>query len=98
MSNTQSNRGRNSELIQFRNRKLVARFYYYSVLLDLKFSRCLKNLVLEFDITESRIGDILSAYSDELTTLERQSVGVVELRKAYPFMAWQNPPAMWSHN
>lgn len=91
MSTNQSNRGRNNELIQYRNRKLVARFYYYSSLLGLKFSRCLKHLVVEFDLSESRICDLISEQSEMVSEMEIKKIGIAELRSAYPFMNWQNP-------
>lgn len=93
MSNNQGNKGRNAYLIQYRNQKLVARFYYYSHLLGLKFSRCLENLSIEFDLTESRICDLISEQSQSVSELESKGVSVAELRKTYPFMAWRNPPS-----
>lgn len=93
MSNTQSNKGRNNELIQHRNRKLAARYYYYSYLLGLKFTRCLEHLVIEFDLSESRICDLISQQCDSVSEMEHSAIGVAELRRAYPFMVWHNPPA-----
>lgn len=91
MSNNQGNKGRSSYLIQHRNKRLVARFYYYSHLLGLKFSRCLENLSLEFDLTESRICDLISEQSHLVSEMEIKEISLTELRKTYPFMVWNNP-------
>lgn len=91
MSVTQKSKGRSSELIDFRNRKLIARFYYYSSIMGLKFSVCLTNLILEFDISSARICDIISQNADKVQLLERNEVGVTELREHFPFMVWQAP-------
>ncbi|MCU7571669.1 hypothetical protein N4241_11205, partial [Riemerella anatipestifer] len=71
-----------------RNEKLAARFYYYSYLLGLKFSRCLENLIPEFDLSESRICDLISEHTEYINRLEMQKTTITELKQAYPFMTW----------
>ena len=88
MQKSHVHKGRNTELIRYRNEKLAARFYYYSYLLGLKFSRCLEHLTPEFDLSESRICDLLSEYSEYISRLELQNISIADLKKAYPFMAW----------
>ncbi|MFX1768904.1 hypothetical protein JZ976_04100 [Riemerella anatipestifer] len=83
-----ANKGRNTELIRHRNEKLAARFYYYSYLLGLKFSRCLENLIPEFDLSESRICDLISEHTEYINRLEMQKTTITELKQAYPFMTW----------
>ncbi|MDR7775021.1 hypothetical protein RIU05_06075 [Riemerella anatipestifer] len=83
-----ANKGRNTELIRYRNEKLAARFYYYSYLLGLNFSRCLENLIPEFDLSESRICDLISEHTEYINRLELQGVGIAELKQVYPFMTW----------
>lgn len=97
MSSNQANKGRNAFLIQHRNQKLAARFYYYSHILELKFSRCLENLSIEFDLTESRICDLISEQSHRISEMEMKGISPAELRKAYPFMTWQNPSSSPLH-
>lgn len=77
----------------YRNEKLSARFYFYSVLIGLKFSRCLQLLEQEFDISESTICDIIADNNELISHLERKRFTASDLKKHYPFMSWQyNPP------
>ena len=84
-------KGRNADLITYRNQKLAARFYFYSCIIGLKFSKCLENLTPEFDLSESRICDLLSENSDKVSQMERKSVTLQELKNYYPFLNWQLP-------
>ena len=84
-------KGRNADLITYRNQKLAARFYFYSCIIGLKFSKCLENLTPEFDLSESRICDLLSENSDMVSHMERKGVTLQELKFQYPFMNWQFP-------
>ncbi len=81
-------KGRSSIHIKNRNAKLAARFYWYSCILELKFSRCLQELELEFDITESTICDLISANSDLIASLESNAVSVQQLKTRFPFLNW----------
>lgn len=73
----------------YRNEKLSARFYFYSHLIGLKFSRCLQLLEREFDISESTICDIIAENNDVISHLQRKNFSASELKKHYPFMNWQ---------
>lgn len=73
----------------YRNEKLSARFYFYSVLMGLKFSVCLQNLEREFDISESTICDIIAENNEFISQLELQQITTADLKKCYPFMSWQ---------
>lgn len=86
------NKGRNSELIVNRNQKLAARFYFYSCIIGLKFSKCLENLILEFDISESRICDLLAENADVISGLEHKDITLQQLKQHYPFLNWQYNP------
>lgn len=87
-------KGRNAELIIYRNQKLAARFYFYSCIIGLKFSKCLEFLIPEFDISESRICDLLSENSDIVSKMERKEVTLQDLKSNYPFMNWQFSPGV----
>ncbi|MBT0573843.1 hypothetical protein [Riemerella anatipestifer] len=93
-----ANKGRNTELIRYRNEKLAARFYYYSYLLGLKFSRCLEHLTPEFDLSESRICDLISEHTEYINRLEMQKTTITELKQVYPFMVWQLPASNRRNN
>lgn len=86
-------RGRNERLILQRNRSLVARFYYYSTLMQLKFSAVLELLENEFFISQSRITDLLADNTELITSLELKKTTTTDLKEAYPFMNWH-----YNHN
>lgn len=65
----------------YRNEKLSARFYFYSNLIGLKFSRCLQLLEREFDISESTICDIIAENNHIITHLERKQFSANDLKK-----------------
>lgn len=81
-------KGRNERLIQKRNHKLVCRFYFYSTIMSLNFSKCLELLEEELDLSQSRITDLLAENSELITSLERTNATTSELKTAYPFMSW----------
>ena len=81
-------KGRNEKLIAKRNQKLVCRFYFYSNLMCLNFSKCLELLEDELDLSQSRITDLLAQHSDLITHLERANTTLADLKNAYPFMSW----------
>ena len=86
MSNDVAKKGRDKGLIISRNKKLCARFYYYSILIGLRFEKCLQKLNEEFDLSESRISDIIAENTTQLTDLEVNATTGKELKKTYPFL------------
>ncbi|MCP1997285.1 hypothetical protein L1275_003092 [Flavobacterium sp. HSC-61S13] len=82
-------RGRNERLINKRNYILVCRFYFYSTLMNLKFSAVLALLEEEFFLSQARIADLLAENSELITSLELKKASVSELKDSYPFMSWQ---------
>lgn len=82
-------KGRNKALIINRNKKLCARFYYYSNLIGFRFEKVIKILVSEFDISESRIEDIITENTIYLADLEKKEATENHLKKQYPFFLWK---------
>lgn len=82
-------KGRNERLIQKRNQQLVARFYFYSTLMSLKFSSVLELLEDEFFLSQARITDLLAENSNLITNIELQQITINELKDSYPAMNWQ---------
>lgn len=80
--------GRSRERILARNSKLAARYYFYSTIAGLKLSRCLEILQAEFDLSESRICDLIGDISDQIKAHERSGTTVPELRDLFPFLVW----------
>lgn len=91
-------KGRNEKLIVKRNRKLVCRFYFYSTIMCLNFSKCLELLEDEMDLSQSRITDLLAQHSDLITSLERSNTTTQDLKSAYPFMSWHYDHGKRSRN
>ena len=98
LQNSIPNKGRSVYHIQRRNKRLAARFYWYSCIIGLKFSKCLELLDQEFEITESRICDLLSENAETVSQLEQNNIDVQQLKQLYPFMKWQYLPATRSQN
>ncbi|MFJ1323565.1 hypothetical protein ACILDT_11180 [Capnocytophaga canis] len=82
----------------YRNEKLSARFYFYNSLVGLRYEVCVRLLEREFDISESRIYELLSQNNNYITFFERNKYSVNDLRKRYPFMVWQYVHGMMSQN
>ncbi len=78
---------------QNRNYRLVARFYFYSTIIGLKFSRVMQHLEEEFEISEGRICDLISEHSDLVNHFEYKQIKVSQLKERYPFMSWNYVPA-----
>lgn len=84
--------------MQNRNRRLVARFYFYSNIIGLKFSRVMEHLESEFDISEGRICDVISDNNELVNSLEKKQVSTSQLKEHYPFMTWNYASAKRSQN
>ncbi|AQX13502.1 MULTISPECIES: hypothetical protein [Elizabethkingia] len=83
-----NNKGRSSECIEKRNIKLSARFYWYSNIVGLKFEKCIEYLKAEFDITESRICDLIRENNTILSGFESKKATETDLKKMFSFMNW----------
>lgn len=88
MSSIVKQKGRDKTLIINRNKKLCARFYYYSNLIGLRFEKVIKILTEEFDLSESRIADLISENTMHLIDLEVSQITEKQLKKKYPFFSW----------
>ncbi len=72
-----------------RNIKLCYRYYFYSELIGLKISKCIELLCVEFNLSESRILDLIKENSDTISNIISKQVTVQELAKRYPFFNWK---------
>ena len=86
-------KGRNQMLISGRNKKLAARFYWYSMLIGLKFERCLNHLSEEFDLSTNRISTLITENADYISELDYTDITEAELQQRYPFFSWQYLPS-----
>ena len=91
-------KGISKELINYRDHKLAARFYWYSCIIGLKFERCLFHLEKEFDIRGTTIQELITKNSDLITQMEMRDIDTQFLKSLFPFMNWQYLPATKSNN
>lgn len=82
-------KGRNIDRIKARNRRLAARLYFYEELCGLRSEVFLPYLAEEFDLSPSRIEDLLPTAYRTAVALKRKGVSIAELRLYYPFMSWR---------
>ena len=81
-------KGGNNELIKARNYKLIARFYWYNSIIGLKFEKCIEQLEKEFDLSLSRIADLITENVCYLSDFETKKPNEKELKKIIPFFNW----------
>lgn len=82
-------RGRNIDKITARNRRLAARLYFYEELCGLRSEVFLPYLAEEFDLSQSRIEDLLPIAYRTADVMRKQAVGISKLCAYYPFMSWK---------
>jgi len=80
--------GRSLAKIAGRNEKLTARYYFYNTIVGLKLSRCLQILSEEFDLSESRVVDLIAFLSAKIKDHEYKATSVEQLRDRYPYLVW----------
>src|SRR5690554_4240081 len=91
-------KGRSKRLIGNRNKKLAARYYFYSHICCLHYDKCLELLEEELDISQSTINDLLYKYSYLVDQLQQDKVTVQELKTAFPFFNWRYDHGTRSQN
>ncbi len=81
-------KGRNPDLIEQRNYKLAARYYWYSVILGLNIDRCLVNLRQDFDLTISTLYDLINENNGIINILTQEDIDVPQLKRWFPHFSW----------
>lgn len=82
-------KGRASDLLAIRNKKLCYRYYYYSKIAKLNYQAVIVRLVEEFDLRAFTIGKIAAEMGDFIIQIGREKPTCATLRKLYPFMVWE---------
>ncbi len=82
-------RGRDISKITARNQRLAARVYFYDNLCGLRLDVFLPYLSEEFDLSESRIEDLLPHCYSLVAMMSKNSITAKDLRSQYPFMSWK---------
>lgn len=81
-------RGRDRDLIAQRNEKLLYRYFFYGYYTDKRNSAVLKQLSLEFDLTEERISRLMSELFDDLQELRQKPPSIKKMAEKYDFFNW----------
>jgi len=83
-----ANPPQDSELYQERNDKLVARYYYHTIMKKKLTNDVLKNLRFEFSISTKRIAQVLDDNSNAILALRKESPSAKDFKKKWPFYEW----------
>ena len=81
-------RGRCAELLNRRNDKIAARFYFYSTIKRYSYRITLEFLTIEFDLRERVIEDSLKSNRETLDQIFNEKPSVSELKRKIPYMVW----------
>lgn len=85
---TPTRRGRNSKLIQRRNKCIADRYYYYGHLTQKRFDVIMKLLSREFFLSVDTLPAIIDSCTERLETLKEMKPTVKYFRLQWPFMKW----------
>jgi len=84
----QANPPQDSELYKERNDKLVARYYYHTIIQKKLTNEVLKNLRFEFSISTKRIAQVLEDNADAIKVLRKESPSTKWFKSKWPFYEW----------
>jgi len=82
-------KGRNPEMLEKRNKHLVARYYYYGQIQKLLYDVVMEKLSQEFYLTPGTVPQVLSELGTELAELRRTAPSAASFAKQWPWMKWQ---------
>lgn len=72
-----------------RNEAVVHRFYFYAVVNDIKYEKCLALLEKEFYLTSSRLIKVLTDSNDMLNRVSNESPSTKDLEIKFPHFTWR---------
>ena len=82
-------RGRDAELLMLRNEHLLYRYIFIGTMHpEMKYEFIVKQLVKEFYLSESTIGQIIAKNGDVLHRIRKENNDLRLLREKYPFFKW----------
>jgi hypothetical protein len=85
----QAQKGRKDELLEDRNKCLVARYYYYGHLKARSYEDILLLLVREFFLSPDRINRIVLNYAETIAEMKQQKVSLYRLSVLWPHLCWR---------
>ncbi|MBS1526711.1 MAG: hypothetical protein JST19_13725 [Bacteroidetes bacterium] len=81
-------KGHRNVHLERRDDALAARFYYHYQLKQKRYEAALLDLEAEFFIVPNVIIQRLALRTDYIKELSKKEIGVSQLRKLFPFYAW----------
>jgi hypothetical protein len=82
-------KGRSATLIRLRNELLLARYYYYNVILKMKYDDTLRMLEDDFFLSQNTIANTLSGKLEELRAIHKEKPGVKWFKEKWPRWPWR---------
>jgi hypothetical protein len=71
-----------------RNYKIACRFHYHFYIKGLRYERTLTVLHQEFDLSETRIAQLIMAGREHLEQLKAEKADTKMLQKRFPYFSW----------
>jgi hypothetical protein len=89
----EESRGRSAELLALRNEHIFHRYIYHTLEGKGKYLReyIIEQLVAEFYLSKSTLGQLLDANVDEIMRIRREWPSTKELNAKYPPPKWTTP-------
>lgn len=72
-----------------RNEALVHRYYFHAEINRMRFDDCIKQLEMEFHLTNPRIIAVLTQCTNEIKRLHETKPCIKEFEKKYPWYSWK---------
>jgi hypothetical protein len=72
-----------------RNKKILCRLYYHYQLRGLQYTRAVQVLNVEFDLSETRLEQLILENREVLEQLKQDKADSRYLQRIYPYFNWQ---------
>jgi len=81
-------KGRDAVLLAQRNEQILRRYLWHSRERKLTYEWILEQLVIEFKLSESTLGQLIGNSSAELYNMKQEPMTIGQLREKYPYAKW----------
>ena len=81
-------KGRNTDLLDKRNKAIFYRYYYYIRLCKLRYDEAVRLLAIDFFLTGDTIGKILVKNQEMLAGAAKENLSVDKLDRMFPAYKW----------
>jgi len=83
-----STKGRNKELLDRRNKKIIARYYFHNAICNKTISGAIEQLVDEFDLDDRTLSLIIKKEENFICELRKKKPSRDSLKKQYHWPQW----------